>query len=144
MPAHPDFGSLSYWGGYACGLGGLILAGMSVSEIRRARNSLRRTTAMGRVTHAVEQISKHGGVTGKVVSVTFTTVHGARIKFTESVDERYFHMNQEVTVRYDPEHPRDTATVLTKRAAFTRVLWYVATSAPLLLVCVLDIVFGYR
>jgi hypothetical protein len=131
---HPDAGSLAYWGGICCGPVGLILGGMSVGEIRRARNSLRRITASGRVTYAQETTNKYGDVVGKAIDVAFTTANGTRIKFTEDVDERYYDAQQEVTVHYDPLHPRDTATVYTRRAAFARALGFTVAAAVLVVV----------
>jgi hypothetical protein len=142
-PGHADFGSLAYWGGIVCGLGGLILAGMSVSEVKRARNSLRRVIAQGRITYAEDTINKFGDVIGKVVDVAFTTANGTRIKFTENVDERYYADQQEVTVHYDPAHPRDTATVYTRRAAFTRAFWFAASSLFLFVLFVSTVYFHF-
>lgn len=131
---HPDVGSLAYWGGICCGLGALILGGMTVGEVRRARNTLRRVTANGRVTHATETTNKYGDVSGKAVQVAFTSVSGAHIKFTENVDEHSFAAGQDVTVRYDPQHPLETATVATKRAAFGRTFGFVAATFVLLVI----------
>jgi hypothetical protein len=52
----------------------------------------------------------------------------------EDVDERRYAAGQEVTVHYDPQHPLDTATVYTKRAAFGRTVGFAAGSPALLVV----------
>ena len=128
---HSGPGALAYWGGICCGPVGLIIAGMAVSEVRRARNSVRRVTASGRVTYAEDRTNKYGDVNGKIIDVTFTTANGTRIKFTEDVDERYYALQQEVTVHYDPLHPRDTATIYTRRKAFKRASGFVGASLVL-------------
>lgn len=121
---HPAVWSFRYWGGIFAGILALIFAGMSVNEWRRARNALRRVTAQGRIVSGKETFNKFGDVNGKVIEVVFTTENGTRIKFLEDVDELYHESQREVTVHYDPQHPRDTATVYTGRAAATRVLGY--------------------
>lgn len=131
---HPDVGSLPYWGGICCGFAALVLGGMMVGEVRRARNTLRRVTANGRVTHASETTDKYGAVSGKVIQVAFTSANGAHIKFTEDVDERHYASGQDVTVHYDPRQPIDTATVTTKRAAFGRTFAFAAAVIVLLVI----------
>jgi hypothetical protein len=73
---HPDVGSLAFWGGVCCGFAGLILAGMTVGEVKRARNTLRKVTASGRVTYEEETTDKYGDVRGKVIQVAFTAASG--------------------------------------------------------------------
>ena len=121
---HPGVWSFSYWGGIFSGIVALMFAGMSVNQWRRVRDSLRRVTTQGHLVSAKETFDKFGEVNGKVVEVVFTTENGTRIKFLEDVDERSREASREVTVHYDPRHPRDTATVYTGRAAFARVLGY--------------------
>ena len=123
-----DFGSTTYWGGVAAGLCGLLLAGLTIREIRRARNTVRGTTATGRiVSTSASKTNYYGDTVAKAIDVVFTTANGTRIKFTEEVGES-FADRPEVTVHYDPQHPRDTATVLTSRTAFIRVAGYATAS----------------
>ena len=121
--SHPE-STFAYWGGIVSGPAGLLFAAFTVNEIKRARNSTRRITAEGRVVLAADTKSNgFGDVIGKSIDVDFTTVYGTRIVFGEDVNDTYA-AGQRVTVHYDPEHPRDTATVLTPGTAFSRVLGY--------------------
>jgi hypothetical protein len=141
---HADYGSTTYWGGVVAGLFGLLLAGMTVREIKRVRNSVRKTTAKGRVVSAgPNKVTYYGDVVGKIIDVVFTTANGTRITFTEGVDERYA-VQQEVIVHYDPMHPRDTATVFAPRAAFVRAFGYAAASIALISLFVSSQFFGWN
>lgn len=121
--SHPEF-SFAYWGGIASAPVALIFGAFAVGEARRARNSVRGFTAEGRVVMAADsKLNGYGDVVGKTIDVDFVTANGTRITFDEDVNDTYVR-GQLVTVHYDPEHPRDSATVLTSRTALARVLGY--------------------
>ena len=124
MFRHADYGSATYLGGVVCGLLGVALAAITANEAKRARNSLRKSTAPGRVLSAgANKTNYYGDVVGKIIDVAFTTANGTRITFSEDVNDTYT-TQQEVTVHYDPLHPRDTATVLAPRSAAFRLAGY--------------------
>jgi hypothetical protein len=139
---HADYGSATYLGGVVCGLFGVILAALTVNEIRRARNSMRKTTALGRVVAAgTNKTNYYGDVVGKIIDVAFTTANGTRITFSEDVNDTYS-VQQEVTVHYDPLRPRDTATVFAPRSAVLRLTGYTAATLFFLAIFVSAQFFG--
>ena len=121
--SHPEF-TFAYWGGIASAPVALIFGAFAVNEVKRARNSVHGITAEGRVVAAADtKLNGYGDVIGKTIDVDFVTANGTRITFGEDVNDTYV-KGQRVTVHYDPEHPRDSATVLTSRTAIARVLGY--------------------